>query len=149
MTVVMSVIQDLCSDQAGRRQVMYKQERTAVFGETFDVFKFWLVVKNAEKLIGAKISEEDAGGVDPRVTRVGRVLRQAHLDEIPQLWSVLKGDMSVVGPRPEPPELDSDIQTGVVDWPKRWFVKPGLTELAQVNNVIGAGPENKIRYDLQ
>lgn len=129
--------------------VLYRQERTAVFGERFDVYKFRSMVENAEAVTGAMISEEDAGGVDPRVTRVGRLLRQTHLDEIPQLWAVLKGDMSVVGPRPERPELDSDIQTGVVDWRKRWFVKPGLTGLAQVNDVTGADPATKIRYDLQ
>ena len=128
--------------------ILYSQERTAVFGETFDVYKFRSMVENAEANAGAKISEEDEGGVDPRVTRVGRVLRQTHLDEIPQLWSVLRGDMSVVGPRPERPELDSDIKTGVVDWHKRWFVKPGLTGLAQINDVTGAEPEAKLRYDL-
>jgi len=129
--------------------VLYKQERTAVLGETFPVYKFRSMVVDAEAKTGATISEEDAGDVDPRVTRVGRVLRKTHVDEVPQLWSVLKGDMSVVGPRPERPELDSDIQTGVVDWQKRWFVKPGLTGLAQVNDVTGAEPAKKIRYDLQ
>jgi lipopolysaccharide/colanic/teichoic acid biosynthesis glycosyltransferase len=120
-----------------------------VFGETFDVYKFRSMIENAEGETGVTISEEDAGGVDPRVTRVGRVLRQTHLDEIPQLWAVLKGDMSVVGPRPERPELDTDIQSGVTDWQKRWFVKPGLTGLAQVHDVTGAEPGKKLRYDLQ
>ncbi|QLG28688.1 sugar transferase [Halorarum halophilum] len=129
--------------------VLYQQERTAVFGETFDVYKFRSMVEDAEGETGATISEEDAGGVDQRVTSVGRVLRQTHLDEIPQLLSVLKGDMSVVGPRPERPELDTDIRTGTVNWQKRWFVKPGLTGLAQVNHVTGAEPSEKIRYDLE
>ena len=129
--------------------VLYEQERTAVLGETFSVYKFRSMVKDAEDGTGAVISDEDNGHVDPRVTQVGRVLRQTHLDEVPQLWSVLKGDMSVVGPRPERPELDSDIQTGVVNWQKRWFVKPGLTGLAQVNDVTGTEPGEKIRYDLQ
>ncbi|MFC7200731.1 sugar transferase [Halospeciosus flavus] len=128
--------------------VFYSQERTAVFGETFNVYKFRTMVENAEKQTGATISDEDAGDIDPRVTSVGRILRKTHLDEIPQLWSVLKGDMSVVGPRPERPELDVDIQSGVDNWQKRWFVKPGLTGLAQVNNVTGAEPGEKIRYDL-
>jgi lipopolysaccharide/colanic/teichoic acid biosynthesis glycosyltransferase len=76
-------------------------------------------------------------------------LRQTHLDEIPQLWSVLVGDMSVVGPRPERPEIDADIETGVSDWSQRWFVKPGLTGLAQINSVTGTEPQKKLRYDIE
>lgn len=129
--------------------ILYQQERTAVFGETFAVYKFRSMIEDAESATGVKISDEDEGGVDPRVTRVGRVLRQTHLDEIPQLWAVLSGKMSVVGPRPERPEIDANIQHGVDDWPKRWFVKPGLTGLAQINDVTGKEPDRKIRYDLQ
>jgi lipopolysaccharide/colanic/teichoic acid biosynthesis glycosyltransferase len=80
---------------------------------------------------------------------VGEVLRQTHLDEIPQLWSVLRGDMSVVGPRPERPELDRKIQTDIDNWQKRWFVRPGLTGPAQINDVTGAAPELKLQYDLK
>ncbi|MDF9745871.1 sugar transferase [Natrinema salsiterrestre] len=129
--------------------VLYSQDRTAVFGESFAVYKFRSMVENAESETGATISDEDAGEVDPRVTRVGRMLRQTHLDEIPQLWSILIGDMSVVGPRPERPELDSEIQRDGVDWEKRWFVKPGLTGLAQINDVTGHEPATKLRYDLE
>lgn len=129
--------------------VLYGQERTAEFGDTFPVYKFRSMVPDAESETGATISEEDAGDVDPRVTRVGRVLRRTHLDEIPQLWSILVGHMSVVGPRPERPELDADIESGVRDWPQRWFVKPGLTGLAQINDVTGVEPERKLRYDVE
>jgi len=129
--------------------VLYSQERTAEFGETFTVYKFRSMISGAEAETGAKLSTEDAGGVDPRVTRVGRVLRATHLDEIPQLWSILVGDMSVVGPRPERPALDADIEQGVVDWRRRWFVKPGLTGLAQINDVTGVEPSEKLKYDLQ
>lgn len=129
--------------------VLYSQARTAEFGETFEVYKFRSMVTDAEAETGATISEEDAGGRDPRVTRVGHVLRQTHLDEIPQLWSILVGDMSVVGPRPERPELDADIRTGVVEWRKRWFIKPGLTGLAQISGATGHEPEEKLRYDLE
>ncbi|MFC4990428.1 sugar transferase [Saliphagus infecundisoli] len=128
--------------------VLYRQERTAVFGESFPVYKFRSMIENVEDETGAKISEEDAGDVDPRVTRVGRILRQTHLDEIPQLWSILAGDMSVVGPRPERPEFDTRIQREGIDWSKRWFVKPGLTGLAQINDVTGHEPAKKLRYDL-
>ena len=145
--IILAIAMAIKLDDGG--SILYQQERTAVFGETFSVYKFRSMVENAESITGVKISDEDDGGVDPRVTRVGRVLRQTHLDEIPQLWAVLSGKMSVVGPRPERPEIDADIQHGVDDWPKRWFVKPGLTGLAQINDVTGKEPDRKIRYDLQ
>lgn len=129
--------------------ILYTQERTASLGETFPVHKFRSMVEDAEASTGVKLSDEDAGGVDPRVTRVGRVLRQTHLDEIPQLWAILTGHMSVVGPRPERPELDTDIQSNVGDWQKRWFVKPGLTGLAQINGATGHEPDEKLAYDLR
>ncbi|RKD98085.1 sugar transferase [Halopiger aswanensis] len=129
--------------------ILYQQDRTAVFGDSFPVYKFRSMIENAEAETGAKISEEDAGEADPRVTRVGHVLRKTHLDEIPQLWSILVGDMSVVGPRPERPELDTEIQDDGIDWEKRWFVKPGLTGLAQINDATGHEPAKKLRYDLE
>jgi exopolysaccharide biosynthesis polyprenyl glycosylphosphotransferase len=128
--------------------VLYAQERTATFGETFTVYKFRSMVTDAEAETGVKLSEEDNGGRDPRVTRVGRVLRRTHLDEIPQLWSILRGDMSVVGPRPERPELDHDIEADVTAWRRRWFARPGLTGLAQINGATGYDPEEKLRYDV-
>jgi lipopolysaccharide/colanic/teichoic acid biosynthesis glycosyltransferase len=132
-----------------RGSVFYQQERTAAFGGTFDVYKFRSMIEDAESGSGAKLSEEDAGGVDPRVTRVGRFIRRTHLDEIPQLWSVFVGDMSAVGPRPERPELDTEMESGAGEWRSRWFVKPGLTGLAQINNATGHDPDEKLRYDVE
>lgn len=129
--------------------VLYDQDRTASFGETFTVYKFRTMVTDAEAETGAKISDEEAGDVDPRVTRVGRILRKTHMDEIPQLWAILTGQMSVVGPRPERPEIDSKIQIDNVSWSKRWLIKPGLTGLAQINGVTGREPAAKLRYDIQ
>ncbi|WP_262180159.1 sugar transferase [Haloarcula laminariae] len=129
--------------------LLYSQTRTAAFGETFTVYKFRSMVTDAESETGATISREDTGGTDPRVTRVGRILRRTHLDEIPQLWAVLTGDMSVVGPRPERPEIDTDIEANVDEWRSRWFVKPGLTGMAQINGVTGSQPAQKVRYDIQ
>jgi len=129
--------------------LLYAQERTAEFGDTFTVYKFRSMVTDAEDGTGAKLSEEDRGGIDPRVTRVGWFLRKTHLDEIPQLWSILVGDMSVVGPRPERPELDEDIESSVGEWRRRWFVRPGLTGLAQINGATGHEPAEKLRYDIE
>jgi lipopolysaccharide/colanic/teichoic acid biosynthesis glycosyltransferase len=128
--------------------VLYGHERTAAFGGTFRVWKFRSMAVDAES-DGVQVSEEDAGGVDPRVTRVGRVTRRTHLDELPQLWSVLRGEMSLVGPRPERPELDTDMERAVADWRRRWFVKPGLTGLAQVEGATAFSPEEKLRYDVE
>ncbi|WP_123538118.1 sugar transferase [Halosimplex salinum] len=129
--------------------VLYSQDRTAEFGDRFAVYKFRSMVVDAEADSGARLSDEDDGGVDPRVTRVGRFLRRTHLDEIPQLWSILVGDMSVVGPRPERPELDTEMETSADTWRRRWFVRPGLTGLAQINDATGYDPEEKLRYDVE
>ena len=129
--------------------VLYAQERTAEFGDTFTVYKFRSMFIDAEVGTGAKLSEEDRGEVDPRVTRIGRILRKTHFDEIPQLWSILVGNMSVAGPRPERPEFDTDIEATVGTWRRRWFVRPGLTGLAQINGATGHDPEEKLRYDIE
>lgn len=123
--------------------ILYSQERTAVFGETFDVFKFRSMVPAGESI--EPVDDE----VNDRITRVGRVLRPTHLDEIPQLWSILIGDMSVVGPRAVWTEEESLLEAQERSWRKRWFVKPGLTGLAQVNDAKSTDPEEKLRFDLQ
>jgi lipopolysaccharide/colanic/teichoic acid biosynthesis glycosyltransferase len=144
MAVVVAVVR---LDSPG--PVLYSQERTTEFGDTFSVYKFRTMVPEAEAETGATVSAEDRGGEDPRVTSVGRVLRRTHTDEIPQLWSVLVGDMSVVGPRPERPEIEGDMDEAVLQWRRRWFVRPGLTGLAQINDVTGHEPERKLRYDVE
>jgi lipopolysaccharide/colanic/teichoic acid biosynthesis glycosyltransferase len=90
------------------RPVLYQQDRTATFGEMFSICAFRIMIPDAEAETGSKLSEEELGGTDPRVARVGRFLRVTHLDEIPQLWSIPRGEISVVGPRPERPEIDGD-----------------------------------------
>ncbi|MDV7349667.1 sugar transferase [Halorubrum distributum] len=123
--------------------VLYRQQRTAVFGETFPIFKFRSMTPEGES--ATPIADDD----NDRITRVGRFLRQTHLDEIPQLWSILRGDMSVVGPRAVWTEEEHLLEEEAETWRKRWFVKPGLTGLAQINDASSVDPRAKLRYDLQ
>jgi lipopolysaccharide/colanic/teichoic acid biosynthesis glycosyltransferase len=121
--------------------VLYSQERTAEFGDTFTVYKF--------RTMRSGGAETTPGSERDRVTRVGRLLRRTHLDEIPQLWTILTGRMSVVGPRATWTDEESHLEAVASTWRKRWFVKPGLTGLAQINGATSADPEAKLRYDLQ
>ncbi|ADD03709.1 sugar transferase [Natrialba magadii ATCC 43099] len=123
--------------------VLYSQDRTAGFGETFPVYKFRTMVPEGESAVPSSDTEND------RITRVGRFLRKTHLDELPQLWSILCGDMSVVGPRAAWTEEEVLLEEDAPAWRKRWFVKPGLTGLAQVNGAKSTAPQMKLRYDLE
>ncbi len=123
--------------------LLYKQERTAGFGDTFPVYKFRTMVPEGESVDPVDDDKND------RITRVGRVLRRTHLDEIPQLWSIFVGDMSVVGPRAVWVDEEALLEQEAQSWRKRWFVKPGLTGLAQINDAKSTHPELKLRYDLE
>lgn len=116
-------------------------------GRPFEIIKFRTMVQDAEKLTGPVWATRQ----DPRITRVGRILRKTRLDEIPQFWSVLKGDMSLVGPRPERPTFVSHLCREVEGYERRLEVKPGLTGLAQVENGYDssvASVAEKVRFDL-
>lgn len=104
------------------------RRRDNSFGRPFRIYKFRTMVNNAEKMTGPVWATQN----DKRITRLGRFLRKTRLDEIPQFWSVLKGDMSLVGPRPERPMFVKDLSTKVDNYAQRLQVKPGLTGLAQV-----------------
>lgn len=124
----------------------FRQKRVGLYGQTFDLIKLRSMRTDAEK-DGAKWAEEN----DPRVTRVGRLIRKVRIDELPQTWSVLKGDMSFVGPRPEVPQFVGDLEEQLVFYAERHMVKPGITGWAQINYPYGASMEDsrkKLEFDL-
>lgn len=127
-----------------RGRVFYIQKRVGEGGKIFNLIKFRTMVEEAEKETGPVLSTRN----DPRITGIGKVLRKTHLDEIPQLINVLKGEMSLVGPRPARPELFKDILKKVPEFEYRLRLKPGITGLAQVIGKYDIEPEEKIKYDL-
>jgi exopolysaccharide biosynthesis polyprenyl glycosylphosphotransferase len=124
--------------------VFYRQTRVGKEGRLFQLWKLRTMRKGAEIETGAVLASPG----DPRMTRIGRALRSARIDEIPQLWNVLVGDMSLVGPRPERPEFTGEFAESVPGWTLRHSVRPGLTGLAQVSGEYSTEPEIKLRYDL-
>jgi lipopolysaccharide/colanic/teichoic acid biosynthesis glycosyltransferase len=108
--------------------VLFLQNRLTQGGRTFRLIKFRSMVSNAEQAIGAQFATKN----DPRVTRLGAFLRKTRLDELPQLINVLRGDMSLIGPRPERPELAGELAQNIRRFPNRLQIKAGLTGLAQV-----------------
>ena len=123
----------------------YRQERMGLDGKSFYVWKFRSMYDDAERETGPVWARED----DPRCTPIGRFLRRSSLDELPQLWNVLKGDMSLVGPRPERPFFVEQFKHRIPQYMLRHKVKAGLTGWAQVNGWRGnTSIEKRIEYDL-
>lgn len=125
--------------------VFYRQERLTQGGKHFDILKFRSMRVNAEKDGVARLS---TGESDPRITPVGRWIRKLRLDELPQLLNILKGDMSIVGPRPERPELTEEYARVLPEFKLRLLAKSGLTGYAQVYGKYNTPPEDKLRMDL-
>ena len=126
---------------------IYRQRRVGLFNEPFDILKLRSMRQDAEA--GGKAIW--AAERDPRVTRIGRFIRTVRIDELPQCWSVLRGDMSFVGPRPERPQFVADLERELPYYAERHMVKPGITGWAQINYPYGASVEDarhKLEYDL-
>lgn len=124
----------------------YRQQRVGLFGVPFDVVKLRSMRTDAE-LGGAQFAQEN----DPRVTRLGRFIRKVRIDELPQTWSVLKGEMSFVGPRPERPQFVAELEEHLPFYAERHMVKPGITGWAQINYPYGANLDDsrhKLEFDL-
>jgi len=130
-----------------RGPAFFRQRRVGLYGVPFDLLKLRSMRLDAE--VGGKAvwAQKD----DPRVTRVGRIIRTLRIDELPQIWSVLKGEMSFVGPRPERPQFVADLEARLPYYAERHVVKPGITGWAQINYPYGASVEDareKLEFDL-
>jgi exopolysaccharide biosynthesis polyprenyl glycosylphosphotransferase len=126
---------------------IFRNRRTGRGGKPFTMFKFRSMRHDAEKETGAVWAKEN----DPRVTRVGRFLRKTRLDELPQLWNILRGEMSLVGPRAERPEFDAQLTAQIPFYLERYLTRPGLSGWAQINFPYGssvADARRKLEYDL-
>ncbi len=127
--------------------ILFRQTRVGRGGRVFTIAKFRSMRVDAEAATGAVWAQRN----DPRITRVGRFLRKSRLDELPQLWNVLRGDMSFVGPRPERPEFDAELEERIPFYRARRAVRPGVTGWAQVRHGYGNTMEDalrKVEYDL-
>jgi len=130
-----------------RGPVFFSQERVGEREKSYQMIKFRSMVENAEELTGPVWAGED----DPRTTRVGRFIRKWRIDELPQIWNVLKGEMSFVGPRPERQHFVRELEKKIPFYGERFHAKPGITGWAQVNYPYGASIEDaleKLNYDL-
>lgn len=123
--------------------VFHVQTRLGRAGRHFRMFKFRTMIEEAERPETAVLASEN----DPRLTRVGRILRSSHLDEIPQILNVVMGDMSLVGPRPERPELANLIRRKLPDFDQRLRVRPGIAGLSQARRHYHVTARHKLRYD--
>ena len=139
LMLICAVAVKLCDGGA----VLYQQTRLTQNGRAFTLYKFRSMIPNAEQH-GAQL----AGEHDSRITPVGRFMRKTRLDELPQLFNILKGDMSVVGPRPERPELCAEYEKQFPEFRFRLHVKAGLTGYAQVTGVYDTTPYDKLKMDL-
>jgi lipopolysaccharide/colanic/teichoic acid biosynthesis glycosyltransferase len=125
----------------------YRQRRVGLYNQPFDILKLRSMRQDAEVAGKAVWAEKD----DPRITRIGRFIRKVRIDELPQTWTVLKGEMSFIGPRPERPEFVQSLEQQLPFYAERHMIKPGITGWAQINYPYGASIEDarhKLEYDL-
>ena len=123
--------------------IIYKQERVGKHGKLFNVYKVRSMRTDAEKY-GAQWAQDN----DPRILKVGNFIRKTRIDEIPQLFNILKGDMSIIGPRPERPVFTLQFNEEIDGFINRLLIKPGLTGWAQVNGGYEMTPKEKLKWDI-
>jgi exopolysaccharide biosynthesis polyprenyl glycosylphosphotransferase len=147
LSAPITIITSIAIKLESKGPVLYKQERSGLNGKVFNVLKFRSMVQDAEKKSGPVWSQKD----DPRITKVGRFIRKVRIDELPQMLNVLKGDMSLVGPRPERPFFVEQLSKEIPLYKRRLRVRPGVTGWAQVKHKYDETIEDvktKLRYDL-
>lgn len=144
ITLIPMVIVGVIVKLDSKGPAIYRQERLGLGGKSFYIYKFRSMREDAEK-DGARWAEKD----DDRITKVGRILRTFRIDELPQFYNVLTGDMSFVGPRPERPCFYEEFATYIDGFDQRLAVKPGITGWAQVCGGYELLPEEKILYDIE
>jgi lipopolysaccharide/colanic/teichoic acid biosynthesis glycosyltransferase len=147
LTLPLLALTALLVKLTSRGPVLYRQTRTGKGGQPYTIIKIRTMTHNCESKTGVRWATPG----DPRITWVGRWLRRTHLDELPQLWNVLRGEMSLVGPRPERPEFVVHLQQVLPDYRKRLQVLPGVTGLAQIQLAADTdlgSVRRKLVYDL-
>jgi lipopolysaccharide/colanic/teichoic acid biosynthesis glycosyltransferase len=145
--IVIIVLCSLLIKLTSRGPVFYTQMRLGRMGRPFRIWKLRTMTHNCELISGARWAMPN----DPRTTTIGRFLRMTNLDELPQLWNILKGDMSLVGPRPERPEFMSVLEQAIPNYCQRLRVRPGVTGIAQLSlphDTGVASVRRKLAYDL-
>jgi lipopolysaccharide/colanic/teichoic acid biosynthesis glycosyltransferase len=131
------------------RPVLYRGQRVGRGGHFFEMLKFRTLKRGAEERIGQYLGEELVHRTDAELTRMGRWLKASQLDEIPQLWNVLRGDMSFVGPRPIRPRFFTELAHDLPAYWQRLVVRPGLTGFAQVRRGYETSMAEKLAHDLE
>ncbi len=147
LTLPVILITALAIKLESKGPAFYRQRRVGLYNEGFDIIKLRSMRQDAEVAGKAVWAEKD----DPRITRIGRFIRKVRIDELPQTWTVLKGEMSFVGPRPERPQFVEQLEQQLPYYAERHMVKPGITGWAQINYPYGASIEDsrhKLEYDL-
>jgi lipopolysaccharide/colanic/teichoic acid biosynthesis glycosyltransferase len=126
----------------------YDRRARDLGGRVFAIYKFRSMTADAERASGAVWATKS----DPRVTRLGRILRKSRIDELPQLFNVIRGDMNIVGPRPERPSIFANLRKDIAEYPLRQLAMPGITGWAQINHSYDTSIEDvktKVRFDLE